>query len=351
MTGSNFIKKLKVSAIIASACLLMAGCSSSQISNDAISPVMNDTAYGSNENFMYSSDDMREDYDSSFIAENSKSTDIDVKSSVTNDSGSTTTNNNKSSQQKLIRNKRLSAETEEFDNVVSMIKSRVSELGGYIESSSTYGTGKGYDKRNMDMTIRIPSERLDEITGAIKTSVTILSESESVRDVTLDYVDMASHVKALRAEQESLLSMLEKAEELSDIIAIQSQLTQVRYEIESYESSLRTIDNQVDYSTIYLELSEVERETEIIEEKSFLSEVTLGLKENLYDIGEWFRDTAIWLIVNIPYIIIWVVIIIIVIVIIKKKKSGITEKLFRKASDKAADKKEKNDAGKENNEK
>lgn len=349
MTGSNFIKKLKVSAIIASACLLMAGCGSSQISSGARS-VMNDTSYSGNENFMVSSDYMEGDYDSSFIAGSSKSTDIDVRSSETNDSGSTETNN-KSTQQKLIRNKRLSAETVEFDNVVSMIKSKVSELGGYIESSSTYGTGKGYNNRNMDMTIRIPSERLDEITGAIKDSVTILSESESVRDVTLDYVDMASHVKALRAEQESLLSMLEKAEELSDIIAIQSQLTQVRYEIESYESSLRTIDNQVDYSTIYLELSEVERETEIIEERSFLSEITLGLKENLYDIGEWFRDAAIWLIVNIPYIIIWIVIIAIVIVIIKKKKNGITEKLFKKDSDKASDKKEKDDAGKENSEK
>lgn len=339
MTGSNFIKKLKVSAIIALACLLMAGCGSSQVSNGARS-VMNDTSYSGNENFMVSSDYMEGDYDSSFIAGSSKSTEIDVRSSETNDSGSTATDNNKSTQQKLIRNKRLSAETVEFDNVVSMIKSKVSELGGYIESSSTYGTGKGYNKRNMDMTIRIPSERLDEITGAIKDSVTILSESESVRDVTLDYVDMASHVKALRAEQESLLSMLEKAEELSDIIAIQSQLTQVRYEIESYESSLRTIDNQVDYSTIYLELSEVERETEIIEERSFLSEITLGLKENLYDIGEWFRDAAIWLIVNIPYIIIWIVIIAIVIVIIKKKKSGITEKLFKKDSNKASEKKD-----------
>ena len=66
------------------------------------------------------------------------------------------------------------------------------------------------------------------------------------------YVDMQSHVKALRTEQNTLLELIEKADKLKDIIALQSQLTQVRYEIESYESQLRMYDNRVNYSTLNL---------------------------------------------------------------------------------------------------
>ena len=58
-------------------------------------------------------------------------------------------------------------------------------------------------------------------------------KSESTEDVTLQYVDLQSHKKALLAEQESLLSMMEQAESIEDIIAINEQLTDVRYQIES----------------------------------------------------------------------------------------------------------------------
>ena len=70
---------------------------------------------------------------------------------------------------------------------------------------------------------------------------------------------LQSHKKALLAEQESLLSMMEQAESIEDIIAINEQLTDVRYQIESMESQLRTYDNQVDYSTVNLYIDEVER--------------------------------------------------------------------------------------------
>jgi hypothetical protein len=220
--------------------------------------------------------------------------------------------------QKLIRTENITAETTDFDNAVNAIKARVGELSGYIESSSTYGTGKGYNLRSVNMCVRIPEESLDLFMQTVGSSTLILSSSESTKDVTLDYVDMESHVKALRAEQEALMSLLEQAVSLDDIIRIQSQLTQVRYEIESYESSLRTMDNLVSYSTVNLTLSEVERETIIVEKKSFGQEVTAGLQSNLYSIIQWVRSAALWLIISLPYIAIWAVVILAVVLIGRK---------------------------------
>lgn len=220
--------------------------------------------------------------------------------------------------QKMIKTCTLRAETTDFDNVVDIIYAKVAELSGYVESSSLNGTGKGYDKRSITMSIRIPGESLDLFTQTVEGNTTVLSSSGNVKDVTLDYVDMESHVKALRVEQEALMKLLERAESLEDILILQSQLTQVRYEIESYESRLRSMDNLVTYSTVNLTLREVERETQIVEELTFMQEVLAGLTDNLYDIGDWFRNTAIWLIVSLPYIIIWAVIILIIVFVIRK---------------------------------
>lgn len=228
--------------------------------------------------------------------------------------------------QKLIRTKTINAETTEFDAALNVINAKVSELSGYIQSSSVSGTGKGYNMRSVNMTIRIPGENMDLFVQSVEGNVSILSSTESARDVTLSYVDMESHVKALRTEQEALMTLLQKAEELDDIIRIQSQLTQVRYEIESYESSLRTLDNQVNYSTVELTIREVVEETPILENRTFGEEVLNGLSRNLHGIGRWFRDMALWFLTSLPYLVIWAVVITVMVVIvrkiIKKRKAG-----------------------------
>lgn len=70
------------------------------------------------------------------------------------------------------------------------------------------------------------------------------------------------HKKALETEQERLLALLEKAENVEDIITIENRLSDVRYELENYESQIRLLDNQIDYSTVYVDISEVSRVTD-----------------------------------------------------------------------------------------
>lgn len=292
-------------------CLITAvtGCGASSKSADSAaintaSQVMNDFSY--------------EKGMSDVIAEEAYVDSVAASGSSVNGSTGASSDTYAASGQKLIKTKTIYAETKDFDNVVGIINSKVAELSGYIENSSSYGTGTGYNMRSIDMTIRIPGESLELFVQTVGSSTTILSSSETTRDVTLDYVDMESHVKALRVEQDSLMSLLSKAESLDDIIRIQSQLTQVRYEIESYESRLRTMDNLVTYSTVNLTINEVDRETPVIEKKTFADEVIAGLKDNLYEIGQWLRNMAVWIIVSIPYILIWAVVICAAVVIVRK---------------------------------
>lgn len=129
---------------------------------------------------------------------------------------------------KLIRNVDMDVETESFDALLASAQSQAEELGGYIESSSISNSSYASSTsaaRSARLTARIPSEKLDGYLAGISKQSNVTRKSESTEDVTLQYVDLQSHKKALLAEQESLLSMMEQAESIEDIIAINEQLT------------------------------------------------------------------------------------------------------------------------------
>lgn len=215
---------------------------------------------------------------------------------------------------KLIRTFDVNIETKEFDDVLSGIQAKVQELGGYIEQSSLDGGSAYYSHYNRysDMTVRVPSDKLDSFIVNVKETANVTYISESTEDITLRYVDTESRKIALETERDRLLELLEKAETVEDIITIESRLSEVRYELESYASQLRTFDNQVDYSTVHISIREVDRETKV-EPKTFWEEVTEEFGDSLYDMGRGFRNFAIWFLGSSPYLVIWAVVIAVII--------------------------------------
>ena len=225
---------------------------------------------------------------------------------------------------KLIRTVNLSAETEEFDVLVPALEQRVVSLGGYIEDMSSYNRGNNYSSdyigtkhlRYASMTIRIPKENLDTFLSTVAEQSNIVSRSESVMDVTLQYVDLESHKKALLAEQDRLLELMEQAETVEDIITIEGRLSEVRYQLESMESQLRTFDNKIDYSTVYLSIDEVEQYSPT-EQTGVGQRISSGFMESLRGVGRGISNFVIWFIVHIPYIVVWAVVIIAVFLIVR----------------------------------
>lgn len=225
---------------------------------------------------------------------------------------------------KLIKNVNLSVETEQFDVMLPNLERQVSALGGYIEDMSSYNRNDHYSSdyvgtkylRYASMTVRIPKENLDVFLNEVGEQSNIVSRSENVTDVTLQYVDLESHKKALTTEQERLLELMEQAETVEDIITIEGRLSEVRYQLESMESQLRTYDNKIDYSTVYLNIDEVERYTPT-EEVTTGERIRNGFVDSLKGVGRGIGNFAIWFVVNLPYLVAWAVIIVAIILIVR----------------------------------
>ena len=220
-------------------------------------------------------------------------------------------------EQKLIKTVNMSAETTEFDTLVADVRAKAESAGGYVESSDVGGNYGGDTTRYAYLVLRIPAEKLDDFVGGVKDASNVRTFSESTEDVTLQYTDMDTHIKALREELDALFSMMEQATSMKDILSIQSQITDVRYEIESYESQLRVYDNQVTYSTVYLDLYEVNRESSTAG-TTFGERVKAKFNDNLYQMGQGFQIFMVGLLGGLPILLPIVVICIVVIVVLRK---------------------------------
>lgn len=210
------------------------------------------------------------------------------------------------SERKLIRTVDLYTETEQYDELLANLEAQIAAFGGYVEYRYQYN-GNPYDnyslsKRNSNLTVRIPEDRLDEFIARVGETSNIVNKEERVEDVTLQYVDLESHRNALVTEQDRLMELLEQAETVEDLIAVESRLSQVRYELESMESQLRTLMNQVSYSTVNLTVQEVQRLSPT-EEVSIWGRIRQGLADSFYDLGMGFQNGFVGFVINLPYIV------------------------------------------------
>lgn len=239
------------------------------------------------------------------------------------------------SERKLIRNVDMNVETEQFDELIANLTAKTKTLGGYIENScvwsNDYGSYPDADQstREASYTIRIPKEKMDSFISLVEDGTNVTRKEESVEDVTLTYVDLDSHKKALETEQDRLLELLQQAENMDTILAIEERLTQVRYQIQSMESQLRTYDNQVDYATLQLNIREVVHIV-TVDKQSVWSEISTGFGNSLYSVGMGLRHFFIWIIVHLPYLVIWAIVIAIIVLILKKIFKKEDKKLSRK---------------------
>ena len=205
--------------------------------------------------------------------------------------------------QKLIRTIYMDAETEAMDTLLSQVEGRIAELGGYVEAREIYN-GSMYNSsryRRANLTIRIPAEKLDLFVEHVGEVSNITNSRETTDDVTLQYVAIESRIKALETEQETLLELMKKADNMSDLLTIESRLTDVRYELENISSQLRVYDNKVNYGTIHLNVSEVVEYTEPEPENAW-QRMGKGFIKSLKGVGNGLKEFFIWLVTAIPYL-------------------------------------------------
>lgn len=306
--------KFKVVIMLVLVCMFFTACSSKKDVDNKEQLSKNDVA-------------IQEGYTST---EEMKEEESGIADTTTSDSGTGGNEQDEISvetNRKIIRNVSIGLETQNFEKVVDSIESEITTLGGYAENISMSDLLSSTN-RYCNIIARIPAAKLDSFVNKVSETGNVVSKNISAEDITVNYVDMESHVKVLKVEQERLVELIEKAVDLESIILLENRLTEIRYELESYESRLRTYDNLVEYSTVTISIEEVIRYTPQVDNESTWQKMKAGLKDSLYDIKDGATEFSIWFVSNIPYIVFWAAVItVVIIVIIKKRQKAIIDTL------------------------
>lgn len=238
---------------------------------------------------------------------------------------STSTNTNISqtpANQKLVHKIWINGETEDLDTLLQQVDQKIDELSGYAESREVYNGSSNATRRyrRASLTIRIPATQLDLFVNHVTELSNITSSNETADDITLTYIATQSRVSALQTEHDRLLELLAKAETMRDLLEIEARLTEVRADLEEVTSKLKLYDNMVDYGTVYLELSEVKEYTDISEPETVWERIGKGFTQSLSNLGDFFVELFVIVVVGLPYIALIAVIVTGVSVLLKLRK-------------------------------
>ena len=227
--------------------------------------------------------------------------------------------------EKLIYTADAEIETRNFDESVAAVQALLDRYGAFLESSYTGGRSYrsqyyGYtDYRSASFVIRVPKEHYAELTSGLSAVGNVTSMNTWVENITSQYTDVESRLKTYRTEEERLLAMLEKAETVEDMIAVESRLSDVRYNIESLTSTLRNWDHEVDYSTVNIHLQEVEELTSpTATQRTYGEKLRDGLTDTLSDVGRFFSNLLLWIVSALPVLVILAVIAVVVIILVRR---------------------------------
>ena len=207
---------------------------------------------------------------------------------------------------KWIVTMNVSVETQDLDSTLAQLNAQIADFDGYVQNQNL-NNGSAYSGRryrSANLTIRIPADRTDAFTTQLGSICHVVSKNQHQEDVTLTYVATESRLNALKTEEARLLELLAQAENMSDLLQIEARLTDVRYELESVTSQLRILENQVDYATIYLDIEEVQDFTETEEEKTVWQRISGGFVDSLKGIGTGALELCIWILANLPYLVV-----------------------------------------------
>ena len=231
------------------------------------------------------------------------------------------------SPEKLIYSASATVETTEFDRTIEKLSALVEQYGGFVESSSINGSNyytqsRGYSsERYASYVIRVPSGKFSALMGSLSTLGNVPYSHTYTENITAQYYDTDARLTAYQTQEARLLEMMEAAETVEDLIAIEEKLTELRYQIESLQSTLKNWDRQVAYSTLDLEIQEVIEYTPE-SRMSYGQELALALTNGLRRTGEFFKDLLLAIVGALPALVILAVVLAILIPVWKKHRKA-----------------------------
>ena len=202
---------------------------------------------------------------------------------------------------KMIYRASIEVQTQDYTTSESAITELVKSCGGYFESKSLSNRSSGY--RYGEFTVRVPAKEYERFCAQVGTLCHVTWQDDSAENISEQYYDTQSRLETAQIKLERLQELLSKADNMADIITIESAISDTEYEIESLSGTLRHYDALVDYATVSLTLSETYK----LDENegaplTFGARIARAFTNGLRDTGVFLEDLAIGIANNLVFL-------------------------------------------------
>lgn len=189
-------------------------------------------------------------------------------------------------QGKIIYTANVTMVVEELKTASSKLRDAIHLSGGYmLEFNDIRHDGE----IGATYTIKVPADGFMSFIDAVEQIENLdFGKSVSGKDVTEEYVDLESRLKAKQLVELRLIDMMDQATKADDLLQFSNQLGAVQEEIESIKGKIRYLDNNVSFSTISIRM--VQRDQSM---PSLMEEEEKGFGTRLADTLEGSFDVVV----------------------------------------------------------
>lgn len=154
----------------------------------------------------------------------------------------------------IVRNGNMLVMVDDIKNAIAQITQLAEQKKGFVVSSFIPVIEQG---ATGSIVIRVPSDDFENTMTAIAGLVVeVKSQSTSANDVTQQYTDLNSRLTNLLATEQQFLVILGKATTVTDILAVQKELTNTRQDIEVTKGQIQYLQQTSSTSLINVTLQQ-----------------------------------------------------------------------------------------------
>jgi len=158
----------------------------------------------------------------------------------------------------IVRTGNMSIVVDNISAALANIAQMAEGYKGYVVSSNSWKDG---ERVYGSISIRIPTASYDIASKTIsQMAVEVTSQSTSSQDVTEEYIDLTARLSNLKATEAQLLLIMAKADKVTDILAVQAQLTNIQAQIEQIKGRMLYLEKTSATSLINVSLSQAKLE-------------------------------------------------------------------------------------------
>jgi Domain of unknown function (DUF4349) len=153
---------------------------------------------------------------------------------------------------KVVKTADLGLHSEEVRRSTARAQQVAASAGGTVLSSQVY---RSDDSVTADLVLSVPSDEFERVLGELRSlGEKVTTDSISGQDVTEEYVDLKSRERNLKATEEGMLRLYDRAKNVEEVLSIQRELTGVREDIELVQGRIKYLDQRSTYSQITLNI-------------------------------------------------------------------------------------------------